>query len=116
MEVAAPVGGGFPAPFLTDSGAGIDLPTDLGERTEGPLRLRGYAQEAMGPGRAEYWVYEYPRVRSDPLAYPPIPIESTFSMNAGQRLETRATSVRRVPLEPDTFAVPDPIFDGAPGE
>lgn len=53
---------------------------------------------------------------TDPLAYPPIVIESTVSMSAGQTLETRATSVRRVPLEPDTFVVPDPASDATPGE
>lgn len=119
MEVAAPVGRGLRAPFFTDSGGAVDPPatTDLGERTQGPLRLRGYVQETLGgPGRAEYWVYEHPRMRTDPLAYPPIPIELAFSMSAGQTLETRATSAQRVPLEPDTFVVPDPASEATPGD
>ena len=49
-------------------------------------------------------------MQTDPLAYPPIQIESTLFMNAGGRLETRATSARRVPLEPDTFVVPEPAL------
>lgn len=119
MEVAAPVGGGFQAPFFTDSGGAFDPParTDLGERTLGPLRLRGYAQETIGgPGRMEYWVYEHPRVQTDPLANPPIWIESTFTIGADTRRETRATSVQRVPLEPDTFVVPDPASEATPGD
>lgn len=119
MEVAAPVGGGFQAAFFDDFEAPPDIrmPPSIGERTIGPLQLRGYAQETMGePGRAEYWIYEHPRVRTDPLAYPPIPIESTFSMGAGTRLETRAISVQRVPLEPDTFVVPDPASEETPGD
>lgn len=49
-------------------------------------------------------------MQTDPLAYPPIQIESTLFMDASGRLETRATSARRVPLEPDTFGVPEPAL------
>lgn len=119
MEVAAPVGRGFQAAFFEDLEEPLNLrmPPSIGDRTIGPLQLRGYVQETLGEaGRAEYWVYEHPRMRTDPLAYPPIPIELAFSMSAGQTLETRATSAQRVPLEPDTFVVPDPASEATPGD
>ena len=88
----------------------VPPPTEIGERTLGPLRLRGFAHDQEGVGRIEHWEYVHPTTRTatDPFVYPPIGIELTVSMSTGERLETRATSVRRVPLEADTFVVPDP--------
>ena len=83
----------------------VQTQPDLGERTLGPLQLRGIGNAEDG---IEFWVHEHPMMLTDPRAYPPIPIEGTLSMGVGQRLETRATSARRVPLEQDTFVVPDP--------
>lgn len=118
MEVAAPVGRGFQAAFFEDLAEPLNLrmPPSIGDRTIGPLQLRGYAQDGAGPVRLENWMYEHPRMRTDPLAYPPIVVESTVSMSAGQTLETRATSAQRVPLEPDTFVVPDSASEATPGD
>ena len=105
LDVAAPLDTGF-------SAAPIGLrPTVIGERTLGPLLLRGFAQDQEGFGRTESWVYEHPMMQTapDPIPYPPIVVEMTIFMNSGERLEVRATSVRRVPLEADTFVVPNPV-------
>ena len=100
MEVAAPVGRGSQASVFNPQ----TLP-DIGERTLGPLQLRGVGNAEDG---TEFWLLVHPMTLTDLRAYPPIPIEATMSMGVGQRLVTRATSARRVPLEPDTFVVPDP--------
>ena len=104
LDVAVPADRGSATPF------NVPPPTEIGERTLGPLRLRGFAHDQEGVGRIEHWEYVHPTTRTatDPFVYPPIGIELTVSMSTGERLETRATSVRRVPLEADTFVVPDP--------
>lgn len=103
VNVASPVGRGTP-PAVAST-------TEIGERTLGPIRLRGRAQVREGFGRTEYWVHDPPMMETaaDPLAYPPIVIEMTMFMDSGERFEVRATSARRVPAAPDLFAVPDPV-------
>ena len=104
VNVASPVGRGFATP---PAGAAT---TEIGERTLGPIRLRG-RQLQEGLGRTEYWVYDPPvmEAAADLLAYPPIVIEGTIFMDTGERFEVRATSARRIPLAPDLFTVPGPV-------
>ena len=112
VNFAAPIGTGFGAAPIGLRPTDIGLPpTVIGERTLGPLLLRGFAQDQEGFGRTEFWVYEHPLMQTapNPIAYPPIVVEMTIFENGGERLEVRATSVRRVPLEADTFVVPNPV-------
>ena len=104
VNVASPVGRGTP-PAVAST-------TEIGERTLGPIRLRGRVEvREDGSGRAEYWMHEPPLMEpaADPLAYPPIVIEMTMFMDSGERFEVRATSAQRIPPAPDMFTVPGPV-------
>lgn len=83
--------------------------TPLGERTQGLLVLQGFEGELPNGGRAEHWVYIPPLMMQDPLTHPPVPIEMIATMNTGERYELRVTSMRRTPIEADTFVVPDDV-------
>lgn len=105
VNVASPVGRGLAAPV-----AGAET-TEIGERTLGPIRLRGRAEVREGSGRTEYWVHDPPLMETaaDPPADPPIVVEMTIFMDSGARFEVRATSARRIPPAPDLFTVPGPV-------
>lgn len=83
--------------------------TPLGERTHGLIVLHGFEENLPDGGRAEHWLYIPPLMMQDPLAHPPVAIEMTAVANTGERYEMRVTSMRRIPIEADTFAVP---YDG----
>ena len=80
--------------------------TPLGERTQGLLVLQGFEENLPDGGRAEHWVYIPPLMMQDPFAHPPVTIEMTATMSTGERYELRVTSMRRTPIEADTFVVP----------
>ena len=80
--------------------------TPLGERTQGLLVLQGFEENLPDGGRAEHWMYIPPLMMQDPFAHPPVPIEMTATMSTGERYELRVTSMRRTPIEADTFVVP----------
>ena len=105
VNVASPVGRGS-----ATLPAGAET-TEIGEKTLGPIQLRGRAQVREGSGRTEYWVHDPPMMETAayPLAYPPIVIEMTIFMDTGERFEVRATSARRIPPASDLFTVPDPV-------
>ncbi len=81
--------------------------TEIGEKTLGPIRLRGRAQVREGSGRTEYWVHDPPMMET--AADPPIVIEMTTFFDTGARFEVRATSARRIVPAPDLFTVPGPV-------
>ena len=101
VNVASPVGRGS-----ATLPAGAET-TEIGEKTLGPIRLRGRAQVREGSGRTEYWVHDPPMMET--AADPPIVIEMTTFFDTGARFEVRATSARRIPPAPDMFTVPRPV-------
>ena len=105
VNVASPVGRSLATPP-----AGAET-TEIGERTLGPIGLRGRAEVREGSGRTEYWVHDPPMMETaaDPLAYPPIVVEMTIFIDTGERFEVRATSARRISPAPDIFTVPGPV-------
>ena len=86
-------------------------PTSLGPRAYGPTLLWGYAYDLPNGHHIETWVYEHPPeiVATSPFDYPPVIIEMNVSLDDGQQYVARATSLQRVPLSAETFAVPYPI-------
>ena len=101
VNVASPVGRGS-----ATLPAGAET-TEIGEKTLGPIQLRGRAQVREGFGRTEYWVHDPPMMET--AAGPPIVIEMTAFFDTGARFEVRATSARRIPPAPDLFTVPAPV-------
>lgn len=120
LQVAVPSRPGMPewsarttvrqVPPLFDGSSSSAAPpsptTPLGERAEGLLVLQGFEENLPDGGRAEHWIYIPPLMMQDPFAHPPVPIEMTATMSTGERYELRVTSMRRTPIEADTFVVP----------
>ena len=100
VNVASPVGRGSATLPAGET-------TEIGEKTLGPIRLRGRAQVREGSGRTEYWVHDPPMMET--AADPPIVIEMTTFFDSGVRFEVRATSAGRIPAPPDLFTVPGPV-------
>lgn len=85
-------------------------PTMLGERTHGPVLLRGFTQHT-GDVSIESWWHFTSLSAVDPIKYSPVLMEATFTIGAtGYRHVTKITSARAIPLSADIFMIPYPEY------